>query len=88
MTGVRLDTTQLPTPLTYAFMPRAKDDDWSKVLVPATLEGDGKYALKLRVKGKPVSVNYFGSGSAMPLYVFHDGSPTVSVKYDFTVKVS
>lgn len=88
MTGVRLDLTQLPTPLTYAFLTRDGDDDWSKVLVPATLEGDGKYTLKLRVKGNPVSVNYFGSGSAIPLYVFHDGSPTVSVKYDFTVKVS
>lgn len=88
MTGVRLDTTQLPSALTFAFMPRAKDDDWSKVLVPATTGADGKFALKLRVKGNPVSVNYFGSGVAMPLYVFHDGSPTVSVKYDFTVKVS
>lgn len=89
MKNVRLDTTQMPSVLTYAFKPRLADGtDYSKVLVPLTDGSDGKYVLKLRMNGDGVSTNYFGSGLAMPLYVFFEYSPDDAIKYDFTVKVS
>ena len=89
MRDVRLDTTQMPSVLTYAFKPRLADGmDYSKVLVPLTDGSDGKYVLKLRMNGDKVSTNFFGGGSAMKLYVFFEYSPDDAIAFNFTVKVS
>lgn len=89
MKNVRLDTTQMPSILTYAFKPRLADGtDYSKVLVPLTDGSDGKYVLKLRMNGNKVSTNFFGGGLAMKLYVFFEYSPDDAIAFNFTVKVS